>query len=36
MLSKTKKAEEVRTYFLEIEKYINKYKDHIIEVLNKK
>lgn len=36
MLSKTKKAEEVRTYFLEIEKHIDKYKDYIIEALNKK
>ena len=36
MLSKTKKAEEVRTYFLELEKHIDKYKDHIIEALNKK
>lgn len=36
MLSKTKKAEEVRTYFLEIEKHIDKYKDYVIEALNKK
>ena len=36
MLSKTKKAEEVRTYFIEIEKFVNKYKNYIIEALNKK
>jgi phage anti-repressor protein len=36
MLSKTEKAEEVRTYFIEIEKLINKYKNYIIEALNKK
>ena len=36
MLSKTKKAEEVRTYFLELEKHIGKYKDYIIEALDKK
>jgi phage anti-repressor protein len=36
MSSKTKKAEEVRTYFLELEKHINKYKNYIIEGLNKK
>lgn len=36
MLSRTKKAEEVRTYFIEVEKHLNKYKDHIIEILNKK
>jgi phage anti-repressor protein len=36
MLSKTKKAEEVRTYFIEIEKIMNKYKNYIIEALNKK
>jgi phage anti-repressor protein/predicted GIY-YIG superfamily endonuclease len=36
MLSKTKKAEEVRTYFIEVEKLMNKYKDYIIEALNKK
>lgn len=36
MLSRTKKAEEVRTYFIEIEKLMNKYKDYIIEALNKK
>jgi hypothetical protein len=36
MLSRTTKAEQVRTYFIDIEKHINKYKDHIIESLNKK
>jgi len=36
MLSRTKKAEEVRSYFIDIEKHINKYKDYIIEALNKK
>jgi hypothetical protein len=36
MLSKTTKAEEVRTYFIEVEKLMNKYKDYIIEGLNKK
>ena len=36
MLSRTIKAEEVRTYFIEIEKHINKYKDHIIDALNNK
>lgn len=36
MLSKTQKAEEVRTYFIEVEKHLNKYKDHIIEILDKK
>jgi phage anti-repressor protein len=36
MLSKTKKAEEVRTYFIEIEKLVDKYKNYIIDSLNKK
>jgi len=36
MLSRTKKAEEVRSYFIDVEKHINKYKDHIIEALNNK
>jgi phage anti-repressor protein len=36
MLSKTKKAEEVRDYFLEIERHIDKYKNYIIEGLNNK
>lgn len=31
MLSKTKKAEEVRTYFIELEKHIDKYKNVIFE-----
>ncbi len=29
MLSKTKKAEVVKTYFIEVEKLMNKYKDYI-------
>lgn len=33
LLSKTKKAEEVRTYYLELEKLINNYKNYIIEGL---
>jgi phage anti-repressor protein len=36
MLSATKKAEEVRTYFIKIEKLIDRYKEVIIEDLNKK
>ena len=36
MLSRTKKAEEVRTYFIELEKLMDKYKNYIIEALNKK
>ncbi len=36
MLSKTTKAEEVRTYFIELEKIMDKYKNYIIEGLNKK
>ena len=35
LLSKTKKAEEVRTYYLELEKLINNYKDYIIKNLKK-
>lgn len=35
MLSRTKKAEEVRSYFIEIEKHLDKYKNYIIEALNK-
>lgn len=31
MVSRTKKAEEVRTYFIELEKHIDQYKDAIIE-----
>ena len=33
LLSRTKKAEEVRTYFLELEKLIGNYKDYIIDGL---
>ena len=36
MMSRTKKAEEFRTYFIEIEKLMNKYINYIIEALNKK
>ena len=36
MLSKTEKAESVRTYFINIEKLIDKYKNTIIEDLSKK
>lgn len=36
MLSRTKKAEEVRTYLIQLEKHIDKYKDHIIDGLNKR
>jgi phage anti-repressor protein len=36
MLSKTKKAEEVRTYFIQLEKHIDKYKNYIIEGLSQK
>ena len=36
MLSSTKKAEEVRTYFIKIEKLVDKYKQVIIDELNKK
>ena len=35
-MSKTDKAKEVRTYFIEIEKLMNKYKNYIIEGLNKR
>jgi len=35
LLSKTNKAEEVRTYFIELEKLILNYKNYIIEGLNK-
>lgn len=34
LLSKTKKGEDVRTYFIELEKLINNYKNYIIEGLN--
>ena len=33
LLSKTKKGEEVRTYFIELEKLINNYKNYIIDAL---
>jgi hypothetical protein len=36
MMSRTKKSEEVRTYFIELEKHINKYKDYIIDGLSKR
>ena len=36
MLSRTEKAEEVRTYFLQLENHIDKYKDFIIEGLSQK
>jgi hypothetical protein len=36
MLSRTKKAEQVRTYFIELEKTLDKYKNHIIESLEKR
>lgn len=36
MSSKTEKAEEVRTYFIEIEKHLDKYKNYIIDGLNNK
>ena len=36
MMSRTKKAEEVRSYFIEIEKLMNKYKNYIIEALDKR
>lgn len=35
LLSKTKKAEEVRTYYIELEKLINNYKNYIIKGLKK-
>lgn len=36
MSSRTKKAEEVRTYFIELEKHIDKYKNYVIDGLSKK
>ena len=33
LLSRTKKAEQIRTYYLELEKLINNYKNYIIEAL---
>jgi len=35
LLSRTKKAEEVRTYYLELEKLLNNYKNYIIDGLQK-
>ena len=35
LLSKTKKADDVRTYYIELEKLINNYKNYIIEGLKK-
>ena len=35
LLSRTKKAENVRTYYLELEKLLNNYKNYIIEGLKK-
>ena len=36
MMSRTAKAEEVREYFLKIEAHLDKYKNHIINAMNKK
>ena len=36
MLSRTKRAETVRTYFLQLEELIDKYKDYIIEGLERR
>lgn len=36
MVSRTKKAEQVRTYFIQLEKHLDKYKDHIIRQLTNK
>ena len=36
MLSRTKKAEEVRSYFIELEAHLDKYKDYIIAGLTNK
>lgn len=36
MMSRTEKAEEVRTYFIQLEAYMDKYKSHIINALQKK
>jgi superfamily II DNA or RNA helicase/phage anti-repressor protein len=36
MLSKTKKSQDIRTYFFDLEKYINKYKNDIMECLTLK
>lgn len=34
MLSRSSKAEEVRSYFIQLEKHIDKYKNYIIDALN--
>jgi len=36
MKSRTKKSEQVRKYYLELEKLVDKYKDYIIEIQNDK
>jgi len=36
MLSKSEKAEKVRSYFIDIELAFYKFKDHIIDSLNRK
>jgi phage anti-repressor protein len=36
MVSRTKKADQVRTYFIQLEKHLDKYKDHIIRQLTNK
>ena len=36
MMSRTPKAEEIRNYFITIEEYLDKYKTHIISILNEK
>jgi phage anti-repressor protein len=36
MLSRTEKAEDVRSYFLDLEKHIDKYKNYIMEGLTRK
>ena len=36
MMSRTEKADEVRDYFIKIEKLLNKYKNYIIDGLSKK
>jgi hypothetical protein len=35
-MSRTKKAEEIRNYFIIIEEYLDKYKNYIISTLNEK
>lgn len=36
MRSRAEKAEQVRNYYLSLEKFIDKYKNHVIESMNKK